>query len=147
MFTTLLPLPTFFKPSVMFPREVYLCAIIVGFTFSRTLFHMFSQLTRMHSSRMRTVCSSSHLSRGGGVGGLPQCMLGYPPQGQAPTGADTPPDQAPPRPGTPLGTRHPPPPWTDRHQYNHNPRNFVADGKNDEFYFSFLQLRVLHLRN
>ena len=31
-------------------------------------------LTRMHSSRMRTAHSSSHQ-----LGGLPQCMLGYPP--------------------------------------------------------------------
>ena len=35
----------------------------------------FCLLTRMHSSRMRTVRSSSRLSRRG----LPQCMLGYPP--------------------------------------------------------------------
>ena len=40
--------------------------------------------TRMHSSRMRTVHSSSHL-----LGGLPQCMLGYPPPGCGP--GDTPP--------------------------------------------------------
>ena len=32
--------------------------------------------TRMHSSRMRTTCSSSHLLRGC----LPQCMLEYTPQ-------------------------------------------------------------------
>ena len=51
----------------------------------------------MHSSRMRTVRSSSHLSRGEG---LPQCILGYqfaqfkvsPPSDQA----HIPPDQAPP---------------------------------------------------
>ena len=95
--------------------------------------------TRMHSSRMRTVRSSSRLSGGG----LPQCMLGYqppntrhphsprpgtpthPPLDQAPPGAD------PPRPGTPPGagttqdqnpppnTRsprdQPPPPPVDRH--------------------------------
>ena len=37
--------------------------------------------TRMHSSRMRTACSSSHW------GDLPQCMLGYmPPAGCGPGG-------------------------------------------------------------
>ena len=70
----------------------------------------------MHSSGMRTVRSSSRLSRGG----LPQCMLRYqPPPGSSPS------DQAPPwersspleadrpRPGTPWEqtpqTRHPTP--------------------------------------
>ena len=52
--------------------------------------------TRVHSSGMRTVCSSSCLSRGGG---LSQCMLGYqPPREQTPL------EQAPPGPGTPLET-------------------------------------------
>ena len=37
----------------------------------------------MHSSRMHTAHSSSHLL----VGGLPQCMLGYPPPG---VGLETP---------------------------------------------------------
>ena len=48
----------------------------------------------MHSSRMRTVRSSSRLSRGG----LPQCR------------ADTPRSRHPPgtRPDTPAGSRHPP---------------------------------------
>ena len=54
--------------------------------------------TRMHSSGMRTICSSSRLS----WGGLPQCMLGYQPPGRRP------PDQAP-GPGTP---RTPPPEQT-----------------------------------
>ena len=45
--------------------------------------------TRMHSSRMRTVRSSSRLSWGGC---LPQCMLGYQPTPQqTPLGADPPP--------------------------------------------------------
>ena len=48
----------------------------------------------MHSSRMRTVHSSSCLSHGG----LPQCMLGYHPRKQTPLGAD--PQSRPPRPGT-----------------------------------------------
>ena len=61
----------------------------------------------MHSSRMHTIHSSSHLSRGGG---LPQCMLGYqpPPRTRHPPGAD-PLDQAhTPRPGThpPCGQPH-----------------------------------------
>ena len=38
------------------------------------------KITRMHSSGMRTVCSSSRLS----WGGLPQRMLGYHPLGAAP---------------------------------------------------------------
>ena len=43
------------------------------------------------------VCHSVHR------GGLPQCMMGYPPD-QAPSlGPGTPPDQAPPWPGIPLG--------------------------------------------
>ena len=52
--------------------------------------------TRMHSSRMRTVHSSSRLF----LGGLPQCMLGYQPQGQTTPflGAGTYRDQAPHRP-------------------------------------------------
>ena len=50
--------------------------------------------TRMHSSRMRTVRSSSRLSGGG----LPQCMLGYQPP---PDQAHTSPDQAPPWEHTP----------------------------------------------
>ena len=40
-------------------------------------FNLFYQQTRMHSSRMHTACSSS-----GPWGGLPQCMLGYPPSPQ-----------------------------------------------------------------
>ena len=67
---------------------------------------------------MRTVRSSSRLSRGG----LPQCMLGY-----NPPGADPPQDQAPPPgpepptmgPGCPPGSRPPwgtgTPLWTDTH--------------------------------
>ena len=37
-----------------------------------------SSQTRMQSSRMRTARSCSH-QLGGGKGGLPQCILGYPP--------------------------------------------------------------------
>ena len=52
-----------------------------------------------------SVCLST-----GGEGCLPQCMLGY-----------TPPDQAPPGPGTtPLRSRHPP--WTRHHQAPPPPR-------------------------
>ena len=64
----------------------------------------------MHSSRMRTVHSSSRLSQGG----LPQCMLGYHPREQTPRadpldqahlppGPDTPPPQQ-----TPLDQEPPP---------------------------------------
>ena len=74
----------------------------------------------MHSSRMRTIRSSSRLSRGGG---LPQCMLGYqppPPPDQAPTPrADTPPDQTPPGPDTPLGADTPPEQTPPRDQSPH----------------------------
>ena len=66
--------------------------------------------TRMHSSMMRTVCSSSRLSRG-----LPQCMLGYqlpPPQEQAPPnpGPGTLQEQAP-----PPREQTPPPPCAQTH--------------------------------
>ena len=67
----------------------------------------------MHSSRMCTVCSSSHLCGGG----LPQCMLGYQPPWTRPPGTPPPWDQAPPR-ADPLGPGTPPeqaPLWTDRH--------------------------------
>ena len=72
----------------------------------------------MHSSGMRTVRSSSRLSRGG----LPQCMLRYqppPPPGAAPRtrhppgSRPSPPGADPPGPGTPREqtpqTRHPTP--------------------------------------
>ena len=67
----------------------------------------------MHSSRMRTVRSSSRLS-GGGC--LPQCMVGYPlgadtpGSRHCPPGADTPKQQTPPGSRHPhSGTRHPHP--------------------------------------
>ena len=66
--------------------------------------------TRMHSSRMRTVCSSSRLSRGG----MPQCMLAYqPPGADPPRTRHHPPDQNP-----PPWDQAPPeetPLWTDRY--------------------------------
>ena len=55
-----------------------------------------SSTRRMHSTRMRTTCSSSHL------GGLHQA----PPWDQAPPGPSTSPELGTPRPGTPQ-TRHP----------------------------------------
>ena len=63
-----------------------------------TLYQVELELTRIHSSRMRTVRSSSRL-----LGGLPQCMLGYTPhlslnpQG---LGLQTPPARPP---SSPLG--------------------------------------------
>ena len=75
----------------------------------------------MHSSRMRTVRSSSRLS---GVGASASLHAGIPtpPPGTRPSW-----DQA------PLpGTRHPP---VDRHTpVKANLRNFVADGKNVLFF-------------
>ena len=59
----------------------------------------------MHSSRMHTARSSSHL-----LGGQPQCMLGYPPRcgpGNPPgSGSEDPPQCGPGAPQTPQ-----PPPW------------------------------------
>ena len=60
----------------------------------------------MHSSRMRTVRSSGHLSRRGGGFCLSACWDTNPPgagipQEQTPPGADHPRDLASPRPGTP----------------------------------------------
>ena len=65
--------------------------------------------TRMHSSRIRTVRSSSRLSRGGGVC-LSACWDTSPPRTRHPPGADPPPkDQAPPPPvaDTPREQRSP----------------------------------------
>ena len=45
-----------------------------------------------------------------GGGGLPQCMLGYPPWEQTPPGADQPPRTSPPRPGRPPSEQADPPP-------------------------------------
>ena len=67
----------------------------------------------MHSSRMRTVRSSSRLR--GGEGGLPQCMLGYPPPGPGhPQGLD-PPGRHPPGPGPGR------PSWADSPGSGHPP--------------------------
>ena len=69
----------------------------------------------MHSSRMRTVRSSSRLLGGGGVGPPlgrhpPGLRLDTPPPG---LGLDNPPGLGP---GHPLGLGlDTPPPWTDRH--------------------------------
>ena len=86
----------------------------------------------MHSSRMRTVRSSSRLSRGG------VCLSAWwdTPWEQTPPGADTAPwEQTPPAADTPQEQTPPlwdqaPPPLcgqTDACQ-KHNLRNFVADG-------------------
>ena len=72
--------------------------------------------TRMHSSRIRTVRSSSRLSRG--RGGLPQCMLGY----QPPHPWSRPPGSRPPRDQTPPRSRHP---WS-----RHPPGTRLPRGQN-----------------
>ena len=113
----------------------------------------------MHSSRMRTVHSSSRLFRGD----LPQCMLGYPP------GADTPPnqapaprvvtprDQAPPRKQTlrdqaPPWTRHPPCGQTDTCKniaFVTSLRTVITIEKGPclrDFVFVFLETRLLQLQ-
>ena len=95
----------------------------------------------MHSSRMRTVRSSSRLSRGVC---LSDCRDTNQPLPRHPPGADTPSRKQTP---TPLGSKHPPgadthppgadippgpgsPLWTDRRLEKHNLRNFVAYGNN-----------------
>ena len=120
-------------------------------------------LTRMHSSRMRTVHSSSRLSRGGSASvhaGIPPPRSrpsggqGTPPQEQTPPGT-----RHPPRPGTPRWSRHSPradtPPWDQEHApsnqvppcgqktdtcKNRNLRNFVEDSKNQKHFAIFLSL-------
>ena len=80
-------------------------------------------VTRMHSSRMHTACSSSR------PGGLYQA----PPRDQAPPGAD-PPDQAPPREQTPLPRDQATPPpvnrMTDRCKNITFPHTSFAGGNN-----------------
>ena len=85
----------------------------------------------MHSSRMRTVRSSSRLSRGVYLSACWDTPRDHARQG-------TPRDQAAPRLGTPRnthppGTRHPPPrAQTDTCKNINNLRNFVTDGKHDD---------------
>ena len=88
-----------------------------------------SNTTRMHSSRMRTVRSSSCLSRGGWSAsvhaGIP------PPRSRRPSGPGTPPeqtpprDQAPPRPGTPLGADPRPGPGAPHCGQTHTCKNIT----------------------
>ena len=61
-----------------------------------------------------------------GRGGLPQCMLGYPPRSRPP-GADTPPGSRHPHSRHPPGNRHPqeqtPTPAADTHPGSRHPRS------------------------
>ena len=100
------------------------------------LFHTFTDLTRMHSNRMRTVRSSSRLLGGclPGPGGVCTWPGGVPgPRG----GVPSPGGVSGPRgctwsqgvylvPGGYLPRYSPL--WTDTHVSKHNLRNFVADG-------------------
>ena len=113
--------------SILLPagNEIMFCSVEtitgyeIGFTWSMkycTLWILF--ITRMHSSRMCTARSSSRL-----LGGLPQCMLGYPPGVGLETplcvGLETPgcgPGDPPrPDPSTSpcVWAWNPPPPWPD----------------------------------
>ena len=87
--------------------------------------HAFSSLPPANEVWGKVIFSVARIENSvwGGGGGLPQCMLRYPPQeqtpprpgtpqDQAPPGSRHPPDQAPPRTRHPLGTdtpqtRHP----------------------------------------